>query len=374
MNIAVIFGGESCEHDISILTGVQLMLHCDEYIYNIFPVYIDKNGKWRTGDSLKDLDNYSSNHKKLKECCFIPGCDFLYIKKGKKYIKFLKIDCSILCLHGLRGEDGSVASIMELSKIPYANSSICASSICLDKCLFKKVASSLCCNVIDSVCINSNEFSYDYSMVETKIEKLGFPCIIKPARLGSSIGIVVCENKENLYDSLKNAFIYDDKLLIEMFVDIKKEVNIALFSNKGEIVFSQTEEPVSSDKILSFENKYLKNPGGFETIKRIVPADISPIQNEQVNTMARVLYKELGMSGVVRFDFIIDKDDSVFINEVNTIPGSMANYLFDKKEYSYSNLIDCWIKDAIWRKGKADKLLKVFDSSVLSSGNIGLKK
>lgn len=374
MNLVVIFGGESCEHDISIMTGVQLIENCNEYIYNVIPVYIDKTGKWLTGHSLKDFDNYSLGLKGVKECGFVGGDNLLYIKKGKKLKPFIKIDCAILCLHGLRGEDGAVASIMEMSKIPYANSPLCSSSVCLDKCVFKSLAKGLGCCVVDGVSVSSDYFESHIDCLESLVDGIGFPCIIKPSRLGSSIGVSVCDKKDDLYVLLKNAFLYDKNVLIEKYIDIDKEINIALFSDKGEIVFSRTEEPITNDKILSFENKYLKNPGGFETIKRIVPAEITQEQEENIKCVAKLVYESLGMAGVVRLDFILDKSGCVYLNEVNTIPGSMANYLFDKEEYSYSTLIDSLVRDSIWRSSKDKKYLKVFNSEVLSCGKAGLKK
>jgi D-alanine-D-alanine ligase len=374
MNIAVIFGGESCEHDISIITGEQLISKANEYLYSIYPIYIDKKGKWLTGESLKDIDSFSNELKGVKECAFLPNDANLYIKKGKKYKKLVCIDMAFVCLHGLRGEDGTVASVLELSKIPYSSSSILASSTCMDKCVFKSFARGLNVNVIYGFDIRENQFLVDYKTIEDKCKEIGFPIILKPSRQGSSIGIDVCESVEELHNKLKNSFNYDNKLLIEKFVDVKKEVNIAVFENKGELIYSNTEEPLTKDKILSFDNKYRKNSGGFETIKRIVPADITKDQEQYIRDCAKRIYKELEMFGIVRFDFIVSNDDEVFLNEVNTIPGSMANYLFDKQKYSYPKLIDIIISNALFRAERESKIMRVFDSGVLTNDFDGFKK
>lgn len=374
MNIAVIFGGESCEHDISIITGLQLVSKCNEYLYNIIPIYIDKNGTWLTGKNLKDIDNFSNNLGKTYKCGFLPNDANLYIEKKFGLKKYQNIDLAFVCLHGLRGEDGSVASILELSKIPYSSSSNLASSICLDKSVFKTVCQGLNVNVIDGISIQEKEYLTDKDDIINRIEILGYPIIIKPSRQGSSIGIEICENKEALETSLKKAFEYDKKLLIEKFVKIKKEINIALFDNKGEILFSNTEEPISKDKILSFDEKYRKNAGGFETIKRIIPADIGSDMLDSLKSMAEKLYTSLEMFGIVRFDFILDEEDNLYVNEVNTIPGSMANYLFDKEKYSYANLIELMITNAIFRKSQQNEVKKIFDTDVLNNGFEGFKK
>lgn len=374
MNIVVIFGGESCEHDISIITGEQLIDKCNEYLYNIYPIYINKSGDWITGKNLKDIDTVKENSKKGQQCAFVPNDKTLYIRKGSRLKPYAKIDMAFVCLHGQRGEDGSVAGVLELSKIPYSSSSMCASAVCMDKCVFKLVAKGLGLSVVDSMEIRESEWLLEKKRIKENIVEFGYPIILKPSRQGSSIGIEICEDELDLDNKLKNAFKYDKKVLVERFVDIKKEVNVALFEDKGEYVFSNTEEPVSSDKILSFDNKYRKNSGGFEAIKRIVPADINSTQESYLKETALALYKSLDMFGVVRFDFVIDKGDKVYINEANTIPGSMANYLFDKDKLNYPALIEKMISNSVLRCEKSGEVERVFETDVLENGFDGFKK
>ncbi|MBE5757490.1 MAG: ATP-grasp domain-containing protein [Clostridiales bacterium] len=372
VNLMVVFGGESCEHDISVITGVQLIANCNEYLYNVIPVYIDKCGVWYTGDSLKDLDNYPNKLSKLKKCSIHPNDDYLYIEKGGKFKKYIKVDCCIPCLHGLRGEDGTLFAILNMSKIPCSSSGLVASSVCIDKDIFKCVCSSLNINVANGLSINHYDYLLDCEVVFEKVEKLGYPIIIKPCRQGSSIGIYVCHNRNELQKNIEISFKYDSKVVIEKFIDIKKEVNIALFEYLGDLIFSNTEEPKGKDEILSFDDKYKRSGGNFENIKRIIPAEIDTFTLDKIKEISRIVYCKLGMIGVVRFDFIIDKDDNVYLNEVNSIPGSMANYLFDKKMYPYSKLIDMLVRNGI--KLSVDSCVKVIDSGVLGSGLIGIKK
>ena len=373
MNIAVIFGGESCEHDISIMTGVQLLNKLNEYLYNIVPIYIDKDGVWFTGNNLKDIDNYPSYLGKLKEVSFVANDCNLYIKKGAKLKKYLCIDMAFVCLHGQRGEDGSVSGILEMSKIPYSSSSMLASSVSMDKVAFKYLLKGLDVNCVDGFEITKDEYLLNKEYLHKKIEGFGLPIIIKPSRQGSSIGIKICKSINELENQINLAFNYDSRLLIEKFINVKKEVNIAVLKHKKELLFSNTEEPIYANEILDFDDKYRNSSNGFETIKRISPAQIDIEQLDMIKSMASKVYKILDMFGVVRFDFIVDVDDQVYLNEVNSIPGSMANYLF-KDAISYDKLIDMLILNSLIRKEESGLLIKKFDSDVLEQGFGGLKK
>lgn len=371
MNIVVLFGGESCEHDISIITGVQLLNNINKDIYNVIPIYIKKDGTWWTGESLFDIDNFPNYLKDLKEITLASSTNCLYIKKKKKMIFYKTIDMCFLCLHGKGVEDGVVSGILENSKIPYSSSSILASSICMDKIAFKTFCKGCKIPVVEGMCLRKEIFEGDKKRCLESIQEFGLPIIIKPARQGSSIGIKVCKDIKKLEEMLEYAFLYDEKLLIEKFIDIEKEINIAIVKNKDDLVLSSTEEPKYSSDILGFDEKYKKK--GFESISRLIPADIDKKTTEKVENIAKKLYVELEMFGIVRFDFILDKSNHLYVNEVNTIPGSMANYLF-KDKLKYSKLIDMVILNSLLRKEIQDKYIKTFDSGVLNQGFTGFKK
>lgn len=372
INCVVVFGGKSCEHDISIVTGGQVISKLDEYLYKIIPIYIDKNGEWFAGDNLKDLDNFPDNLGKLHKVAFVSKDNNLYIKKGNKFVSFERVDVAILCLHGMNSEDGCVASVFENSGIPYSSTSIMGSSLCLDKSIFKFVCKGLSVSVVDGLIVDRDEFEKDSERCVCNVINFGLPVIIKPSRLGSSVGIEVCKSEDKLKKCLESAFIYDDRVVVEKFLDIKKEINIALFDNKGSLVFSQTEEPVYSDTILSFDDKYLKNPNGFEGIGRIKPANIDKATEDKIKDIAGGLYRKLKMFGVVRFDFILTKSNELFVNEVNTIPGSMANYLFDKIEFG--ELLDLIVSNSVYRCEIESKTVSVFDSDFLKCDKKFIKK
>lgn len=372
INCVVVFGGENCEHDISVVTGGQVIRNLDEYLYNIIPVYIDKKGVWWTGESLKDLDNFPNNLKNLKRVTFVMGDNNLYYLKNKSYVAYDRIDFAFLCLHGMHGEDGSVASVLELSKIPYSSAGIMASAVCLDKSIFKYVAKGMGVNVVDGIVVDKDEFMSDPEGVLENVAKFLLPVIVKPARQGSSVGIEVCKNLSSVENALNKAFLYDDRVVVEKFVDIGKELNVAIFDNKGSLVYSQIEEPVFSKEILSFDDKYLKSPDGFEGISRILPAQITPDLQNDIREVAGCLYKQLKLRGVVRFDFILSKAGELFINEVNTIPGSMANYLFDK--VSFRELLELLRSNGVVGFDNENKLIKTFSSNFLTSGRNFIKK
>lgn len=370
INLAVFFGGENCEHDISIITGLQFISKVNEYLYNIVPVYIDKNGDWFTGKDLNDIDNYPDNLGKLYKVGLVNNCNTLFYVKNKRIKKYINIDVAVLCLHGINGEDGSIASILEISKIPYVNSSILPSAVGIDKYIFNLVCKGLNINKIDFFGVSKYEFDLNFDNVNNMVEEFGYPIIIKPSRQGSSIGIQVCKNSENLKNMLNKAFEYDNRLVIEKYVDVKKEVNIACFLNKGELVFSKTEEPISKNEILNFDDKY--QTSSMDNMKRIAPARIDEFVEKEIKNISQKLYVNLDMFGIVRFDFIIDSDDNLYVNEVNTIPGSMANYLFD--EYSYPELIEYMVSNAIIRFELNKKSKINYDSGVLKNGFNGFKK
>ena len=373
INLAVFFGGESCEHDISIITGLQLISKVNEYLYNVVPIYITKSGDWITGVNLKDIDNFPDNLGKTKNVGLIAGSPDLYVKHKNKLKKYLTIDVAIICLHGINGEDGNVAGILNLSKVPYSSCDILSSAICMDKIIFDDLCRGLDLPKVPYLSIIKDDYNENSVDILNKIKTFGFPIIIKPSRQGSSIGIKICKSEESLENDLKECFNYDERLLIEKFVDLKKEVNIACFRNKGEIIFSKTEEPISKSDFLDFNDKYTSNLSGMESMKRISPANISVETESKIKTIAQFLYIELDMFGVVRFDFMIDKEDNVYINEVNTIPGSMANYLLGEN-YPYTKLIEDMISNALIRFNSKSKLQRDYNSNVLKQGFNGFKK
>lgn len=304
MNVALLFGGKSFEHDISIIT-TNVIYHAIKDKYNLILIYIDKEGTIRLIDKL-DLEEITSKKK-------YPIIYF--IKKGiRKRSRKTKIDVLINLIHGINGEDGLAASISNLYDIPYVGSNNISSAAMMDKYFTYAILSSLNINVIDTKQMFDDGFS----------NTIDFPALVKPARLGSSIGIAKINGNSELKDILELSFKFDNKVVVQPFINKFKEYNQAAYIYKGEIILSRVEEVFKSDEILSFDDKYISNTNRNH---RIID-DENMIKD--ISNLTKKVYSELELSGVVRIDYMFFNDE-LYINEINTTPGSLAYYLFDEK-------------------------------------------
>lgn len=374
-NLIVLFGGVSSEHDISIISALQAIKNVDTNFYNVIPVYLAKNYKWYVGKDLLDLQFYINiNFKKLTEVCLMSGSNFLYFKKYGVFKPKIKIDVALPILHGVNGEDGKIASLLTLSGVPCCCSDSVSSAVAIDKSVFKSYLKGLGVRCVDGETIIDYQFKKNPQQVIENLKlNIGYPLIVKPSTLGSSIGISVCNCEDELIKALELGFKLSEKVLVEKFLVGVTEVNVALLFDDGKIVESELEQPVKGDEILSFNNKYLNNENSMVGVSRIVPAPISVEDKDCIISIAKLVYSNLNMRGVVRFDFMICGGE-VYLNEVNTIPGSLAFYLFKPKNISYKNLLDLLIKNGYVQFNNLQSKNYVFDSSVLKSGGEGLKK
>ena len=365
--VLILFGGKSYEHDISIVSAFQCVKAFDEYLYDISLVYIDLSGKWRLVKKYS-LEHFLSVREKLQEVQLCVNDNYLYIKgKSGKYKQLSAIDVVFPIMHGLNGEDGCIAGYLSLSNIPYVGSDNVSSAIGIDKSLFKKVCNNL--PVVDYVEFSNFEPDRFDNKVEFVDKKVGFPCIIKPVKLGSSIGINYCENKDNFEKLLKKSLNFDKKVIIEPFIKNMREFNIALFSYCGDVVYSEIEEPLLNDNILTFNDKYM-NFSEQSTHKNI-PAKLNQKLRNEILNMAKQCYVACGCSGVVRVDFIYDKDSKkLYINEVNTIPGALGLYLFEASGIDRKEVVNMLIHEAIRGYNIEKKNQIYFDSSVLKNKNL----
>ena len=365
-NVLILFGGKSCEHDISIVSAYQCLKCFDEYLYKVYCVYIDKEGVWRF---VKDtnFDHFMENRKHLKECQLGINENVLYLRSGKKYKAYADIDVVFPVLHGINGEDGCIAGVLAMSNIPYVGSNNASSSIGMDKFLFKKVCDEL--PVLDYLKFDHEDIDCEEKIIENVNKNIGFPCIIKPCRQGSSIGVNICKNGENLLNLLKKSLNFDEKVIVEPFVDNMREFNIAIFSCGGELVNSAIEEPILTENILTFKDKYL-NFSGKEISKKI-PANIGAALKNKIINLAKDCYRLCGFSGMVRIDFIYEKSTKkLYINEVNTIPGAMSLYMFEQVDMDKKEVVNKLVCESL-REYNEEKNIEInFDSGVLKSGNL----
>ncbi len=360
-NVLIVFGGRSCEHDISIVSTFQCLKSFDEYLYNVILVYIDKLGKWRLVKN-HNVDNFLKSRDSLDVVQLGVNENVLYIKKGKKYRPLYNIDIVFPILHGVNGEDGCIMGLLKMSGIPYVGCDNLTSAIGLDKSIFKKVCLDL--PILPSLEIGFEDIDNEENLQKRVTSKVGFPCIIKPSRLGSSIGIQICKNKENLLKLLKKSLKFDKKLILEPYVENLREFNIAMYRFENALILSEIEEPIIKNEMLSFNDKYLNFTGNFES--KNIPPRIGQILRKKIENVASNCYNLLGCSGVVRVDFIYDKTvKKLYLNEINTIPGSLALYLFEAKGIDKKTVINQLIHNSLRLFLSDDDVAINYQSSVL---------
>lgn len=352
--IAVFFGGRSCEHDISIITGLQALSACKQ---KCAPIYIDGAGTWWTGSGFDSVNAVRNNRFKGKVVHLRPdGC--LYSKNKRLF----KIDAALLCMHGVLGEDGALQGMLAMCGVPYTGSNILASALGMNKLASKRAFTDAGLNVVPYLAISRAEYEKDFSSALKKLVKdVGFPVIVKPCNLGSSIGISVANTQTELFKSLRVAFEWDDVVIAEKALDDFTEVNCAVLGDESDaatvddVIVSETEQPVGWKSFLTFADKY---SGDVKQMRHKIPADVGDELNGKIKDLAIQAFRAVGASGVARVDFMI-KDGEVFVNEINTIPGSLAEPLF-RGDMRFSAVIDKLIELAVKRKKRFDSLRRVY--------------
>ena len=312
-NIAVIFGGRSNENEISVITGTMAANVLKSGGNTVIPLYMSQSGEFYFGDELLDITNYKDGAKaKFSRALIGKGGVYVLNRRGK-IKKFIKVDVGLNCCHGGWGEGGGICGLFALNGIPLASAGIFESAAFMDK-YFTKL-------VLRSLGVKTAKYVYMRQPTEiSKAEKLGYPLIVKPAKLGSSIGIELVENREELETAVNSAFLYDDGVVCEKYIENRREINCAAYFSCGEVVTSECEEAVTSGDILSFDDKY--TGGG----KSVLPAHIPEPIALKIKKITANVYSRLNMRGIVRFDFLLSGDE-VYLSEINTVPGSLSYYL-----------------------------------------------
>ncbi len=398
IKVGVLFGGKSVEHEISVISAIQAIGHLNREKYDAIPIYITKNGEFYIGEKVGKIESYTDINSLIKESQRV----ILVNDEGKtKLLRYpLKkfgnndlgyIDIAFPIVHGTNVEDGTLQGFLQMYGIPYVGCDVLSSAVGMDKYVMKTVLKDNGIPVLDCKCFNSKEYDEDVDAVVEKIEKtVGYPLIVKPINLGSSIGISKAENKNELYDSLDLAFTYASKVLVETAVQNLKEINCSVLGDYENAEASECEEPVSSDKILTFKEKYIgdgsskgskgglkggaKASGskGMATLKRKIPADITAEQRTAIREYAVKAFKVLGCGGVSRIDFMMDTETgNIWLNEINTIPGSLSFYLWEPLGVKYTELLDKMIALALKRERENTSITYTFDSNVLEGVSLG---
>jgi len=369
--IGVFFGGRSVEHEISIISAQQAICAFDQNKYSIIPIYITKEGKWYTGKSLLDLDNYKNTNKLLEQCeevYMIPSFgDYNLYKKKQVFLRSSikeTIDVVLPVLHGTNGEDGTFQGLIELIGIPYVGCNTVSSANGMDKIYMKMILRECGIPVIDYVWFTDKDwFLQKNKYIQTIEEQLGYPVIIKPSNLGSSVGISPASNKNDLIQAIESAEKFSQRIIVEKMIVEIKEINCSVLGDYQKAKSSVCEEPVRSGDILSYADKYMsggKPSKGMQSTKRRIPADLPIDVSEKIRSYAVEAFRVLSCNGVARVDFIIDeKDNSIYVNEINTIPGSLSFYLWEATNLNFDNLMDELVKLAL--KRDRETRIKTFD-------------
>ena len=360
--VALIFGGRSLESDISVITAMQALAVLKETDRDVVPFYLYE-GKFYT-DGVDDISAFTPFVAERHTAAILVNGVFCSVKK-KKLSRLFAPDVLLLCCHGGEGENGVVQAVAEFNGLPQCGAGVLPSAVCMDKTASKCVFEQMLLNVVPYLVVSSARAEAQPGAVREECERaLGYPVIVKPASQGSSIGIKAARDAREFYDALETAAEFDDKLVIEQKLTDFKEVNCAAYLKEGRVVLSATERPLAAGETLTFEDKYM-SAGKHEGSGRIIPADIGEELNGVVRSVTERIYRALDLKGVVRADFLVDVNrGKVYINEVNTLPGSMAFYLFEPVGVSFSEMLDDMIEEAL-RSRRERKKRTVFRSRVL---------
>ncbi len=387
IKLGVFFGGKSVEHEVSIITALQAIENIDKEKYDVVPVYIAKNNKMYCGDLIDDIKQYIhiDNLLNLSTKVTLAQKDnkVVLLKTNKKFYEneiYDYIDVAFPIVHGTNVEDGTLQGYLKMFNLPYVGCDVTSSAVGMDKYVSKVLLKENGIPVLDCKCYYKNEEIED--IIKSVEQDLEYPVIVKPINLGSSVGIAVAKNKEELEEAIEDSFTYSRRILIEKAIKNLKEVNCSVLGDYEDCKASECEELDKTADILSYEDKYLsggKKTGGAKQSMNSgvlkLPANINNELKEEIQTLAKRTFKILGCNGVIRIDFLIDEDiNKVYVNEVNTIPGSLSFHLWRAAGMNYTELLDKMIELALKRNREESNMIFSFDTNILEGyANGGLK-
>lgn len=388
IKVGVIFGGESAEHEVSIISALQAINKINEEKYDIIPIYITKDRQWYTGELLKDIDSYQDLELLKKFATNVSlveknGRFILEKKKGLFKKEVAEIDIAFPIVHGTNVEDGVLQGYLQTLGMPYVGPNTYAGVVGQDKMYMKAIFEKEELPMTKYVWFYDSEYKNDQEEVLKKISKLSYPVIVKPATTGSSIGISFAEDEAKLKEAIDDAINYDTKIIVEEAVKNLKEVNISVLGNYEHQKLSVIEEVVGKNKFLTYEDKYIgggkskgkfgakgvpcvKGSKGMLSATRKIPADLSDKLKKEVEDVAIKAFKALGSAGCARIDFLIDeKKNKVYINEINSIPGSLAFYLWEPLNKDYTDLLEDMINIGVKEYKRRCSKTYTFDTNIL---------
>ncbi len=387
--VAVIFGGHSVEHEVSIISGLQALNALNTDKYETFPLYISKDNCLYVGENLRQIASY----RDMKACLAqatrvlpVPG------EQGIELVRYpmkkfgnntlATFDVAIPVVHGTNVEDGTLMGYLEMLGVPYAACDVTSSALGMDKFAMKGVLAQAGIPVLPARQYTGKQYAVDSDTVLAEIEsEIGYPVIVKPVNLGSSVGISKAKNHAELVDAMDLAVSFSARVLVERAVPNLREINCAVLGDYEDARPSACEEPLNAEDILTFGDKYLSGGGGknggskgMTDLKRRCPAELPEGMTEQVQELAVATFKALGCLGVARIDFLNDKETGeLWVNEINTIPGSLSFYLWQEVGLSFGGLMDELVRLAFKRQREREALTFTYESNILSGTTFGAK-
>ena len=387
--LGVIFGSRSCEREVAIISAVQLMNHVNVEAYDVIPVYISEQGVWYTGAPLRKIETFrhfnpdAPGIERVELDMTAGSGALLATRPGKGLfghptrVMVARLEVCLVVMHGLNGEDGTLQGMLELANLPYTSTGVAGSAIGMDKIMMKQFFRGAGLPVLPGAWFTRSRWEAAREQVLDEVEaQLGYPVFVKPANLGSSIGVSRADHREGLADSLDLAFDYDRRVLVEKGLDRPIELNCSVLGYDDEVEASPIEMPISAEKFLDFKEKYLASGGskGMASLHRVLPAPIPEELRDRLQQLSCDIFRMLDCKGVVRIDYMWDRaTEDVFITEINTIPGSLAFYLWENADEKYQTLIDCMVRCA--RRAHEDKNSRnyAFTSDILKNVSLGAK-
>ena len=375
LNVGVIFGGKSVEHEVSILTAVQAMQNIDKNKYEIIPIYITKELEWYSGGCLKFIETFKEPEliKRYAKKVNLIAKDGRYILQTNGFIKreVGELHLAFPIVHGANAEDGSVQGYLNLIGIPYVGSNIYSSALSQDKVFMKQVMKANNIPITNFVWFGERFYRNKKEELFKQIDALKYPLIIKPATLGSSVGIEEITRKEVMDSTIEKTLQYDNKVILEEKIEDLIEYHCAVLLTESGNITSEIEEIKSNKSVIEYGDKFLNDENNEENgIKRTCPANISEKLRKEIETYSLAVFKMLNMRGTARIDFLFDnKNKKLYVDEVNSIPWCFAHHLWEARNITYQELLNIMLKDAIDIAIKNQERTLTIDSDIISKMN-----